>query len=390
MGLKHKLAIAAGLVAFAMPLVASAATFKSADQVMLSDGATSGNAYVAGGMVHLSGNVDGDFMAAAGDLYVGGDVRDDLTAAGGTIVLLGNVGGDARAAGGDLLVGGDIGGELVLAGGMVSVSSEAVVRGNAYLAGGKMVIDGVIDGDLVVRAEEVDILGEVKGNVSGEFVSLKVADGAKIGGMLAYKAPQEAVVEAGAVIGGDIVYQPSSKRADAGMPMEFPDKEIKRFVAGIIGLAALLKFLGMIVAALVLVLLFEKKSQKLVDATIAGFWPGFLRGLGMVVLSPIGVVLLTLTGVGVVLAMLGASVAVVAFSVGGIYAGVVLGVWIRRVWTKNRKVQADWKSALLGVTLVNLVIVVPVAGWLFKMVLILATAGSFVSLLWNYLRPVKK
>lgn len=163
--------------------------------------------------------------------------------------------------------------------------------------------------------------------------------------------------------------------------------QLKRALAAAFAAFAFLRYLAALAAAFVLTLWFTKRSQALVDSTMKGFGHNFLIGLAVAVASPVLVILLLLTGVGAVLALLGGAMFAVLLTVSGVFAGVMLGVYIRRVWTKSKKVPVDWKSVLLGVTLLHLICVIPIVGQLFKCVLVLGVLGAVAPMVYAHLKP---
>lgn len=376
------------LLLLAMPLATSAAVMESGDSYILpGNEIVRDNLYAAGGTVHLSGAVDGDAMIAGGSLTVSNTVSEDLLAVGGTIVILGNVGEDARLAGGNVLLTGEVGGELVAAGGTVTVAPSSKVRGDAIVMGGQVVLDGTYEGNVDVQGEEVIISGRISGNVSGEMESLTIADGAVISGSLVYKSPKEAKVADGAVILGETIHDSSAVGGIVPTDPSAKLKEAKRALGAAFAALAILRYLAALAAALLLTLWFTKRSQDLVVSSMKGFGHNFLVGLAVMIASPIVLILLLLTGVGAVLSILGGAVFVMMLTVSSVFAGVILGVYIRRVWIKSEKVPADWKSVLLGVTLLHLICIVPILGMLFKMVLMLGVLGAVSTMFYAHLRP---
>ncbi len=360
-----------------LPAAASAAITESAETYTLgSQEVVEENLYAAGAAVHLSGRVNADALIAGGNVTVTGDVTEDLMAAGGTLLLLGNVGEDLRAAGGNITLFGDVGGEVVAVGGLISVSPDAVISGDAFVSGGTVVIDGIINGDVEVYAEEVEVIGQISGSLTGKMTRLTIADSAEIGGNLAYESPQEAIVKAGAVVVGAIDFNKMQLPQMAPPDVEGAFKNAKRAFAGVVAVLAVIKYLATLLAGLILVLWFKKKSELLVNETMESFTNSLLIGLAVMVAGPITMLVLLFTGIGSVLAVLGFALLSVVGVIGGIYSGIVLGSWIRQMWTKSKKVTTDWKSTLLGITLISLLAVIPVLGWMFKMVFVLAVVGA--------------
>ncbi len=377
------------LLLLSMPGMVTAAEMGSGDNYVLpGNEVLRDNLYAAGGTVQLNGSVDGDALVAGGNVTVSNNVANDLAAVGGTVLVLGNVGEDARLAGGNVLVSGEIGGELVVAGGMVSVTPAAKVRGETIVMGGQIVLDGMFEGNVEIRGEEVTISGQVNGTVSGDIDSLVIADGAVISGGLIYMSPKEAAIAEGAQVGGEIVHEKRVSGPRPALDSRGRIGEAKRAFGAALAAVALLKYLASLAAALVLTMWFAKRSQAVVDASLRGFGHNFLIGLAGAIISPISLILLLLTGIGAVLALLGGAIFMALMTLSGIFAGVIFGVIIRKAWTKSKKApSADWKSVLLGVTLLHLAYIIPIIGPLFKMVLALGVFGAVVIMLHGYLRP---
>ena len=349
----------------------------------------SDNLYAAGGTVQMHGTVEGDALVAGGNVTISGSVSEDLMVGGGTVLILGDVGEDVRAAGGNVTVIGKVGGELVAAGGMVTIGPDATVNGDVFAAGGSIVIDGVIEGDVEIYGEEVQLAATVTGSVTGRMTKLSVVDGAQIGGNLAYESVVEADIAPGAVVTGSIEYS-EMKIASAPQP-EFEGKygEVKQRMAGLLAGLMIIKFLAALIAGLVLVWLFGRKSDDLVNNAMDSFGNNLVIGLVVVITTPIALFILLLTGLGSILALIGFAALTLLMMLGSVYAGIILGGWLRKAWTKSRRADGDWKSALLGITMLSLIALVPVLGWLFKAVFVMAAVGAIARYDYEMLKKVK-
>jgi len=360
-----------------LPVVANAAITESGEAYTLgSQEVIEENLYAAGATVQLSGRVNADASIAGGNVTITGDVLEDLMVAGGTVLLLGNVGEDLRAAGGNITVIGDVGGEIMAAGGMISIAPDSVITGDAFVSGGTVIIDGIINGDVEVYAEEVQVIGKIDGSLTGKMTKLTIKESAEIGGNLAYESPHEALIDAGAVVAGAVDFDKITMPQVAPPDVEGTVKNAKRAFASFMATMAILKYLATLIAGLILVLWFQKKSELLVNETMGSFGNNLLIGLAVMIAGPIAMLILLLTGLGSVLAILGFALLAVVCTIGGIFSGIVLGGWIRQMWSKSKKISGDWKSALLGITLISLAAAIPILGWLFKMVFVMAVVGT--------------
>jgi cytoskeletal protein CcmA (bactofilin family) len=371
----------------ALPFAAGAAIIESGETYMLTGGdIIRSNLYASGGVVQLNGSVEGDALVAGGNITISDTISEDLAAAGGTILVLGNVGEDARLAGGNVTVTGRVGAELLVVAGMVTIGPSAVIQGDANVMGGQLVLDGTFEGDVEVQGEDVSIGGHINGNLSGVVNSLTIADNAVITGNVVYESNKELTIAENAVIQGEVI----RKKPKIGPHTPIPGKDLKdlkRAFAGILVAVGVFKWLAMIAAALLLVLWFNRRSKAVVEGTLKEFGNNLLTGFVGAIVAPIVMILLLFTGIGAVVTVLGGMVYGLLMMLAGIYAGVVIGAYVRKTWTKSKKVAVDWKSVLLGVTLVQLAVLVPVLGCIFQAIIVLSVFGLLGKMVYAYLTP---
>lgn len=362
-----------------IPTCTSAAVFGSGDSYSLgSDATVSDNLYAGAGDLSLAGTVSGDAYAAGGSVVVSGDIRDDLVAAGGNVTVLGDVGGDARAAGGNIVLSGDVGGDLVLAGGSVKVLGGTKIgkdvaiaggtvtfageaAGNAHFAGSHVVIEGKIAGDVVVDADKKIIL----------------ADGAEIGGSLVYRGARENILDMneGAKVGGGVRFEEH---------ILFPSrKELTWGILAVFGVFFATKLVMTLIASVLLVLLFTKISQELVDDALVGFGGNLLRGIIVFILVPLAIIGLFMTFIGIfagILLLLAYLFFVLASS---LYGGVIFGYAIHRMIRKNQPVALAWWHPLVGVTLLSLILLVPFVGWIMSALFFVLALGAISNIFYR-------
>lgn len=168
------------LAVAALPLGAAAPTDGTSDVAWSAAQSSSG---VAEDVVVGEGEtVRGDLTATAGDVIVHGTVEGDVEAAAGSVVVTGEVTGNVEAAAGSVTIEGRVGDGVEAAAGSVDVAEGATVGDDVRAAAGTAAIDGTVEGD--VQASETVRLGPeaaVTGDVEyGESVDR--ADGATVRG----------------------------------------------------------------------------------------------------------------------------------------------------------------------------------------------------------------
>ena len=134
-----------------------------------------GDVNVAGGSVHIRGEILDDVRTAGGEITVDATIGDDLIASGGKIYVSAGstIGGEAWLAGGDVHVAGTISKNLLVAAGSARLSG--IVHGDVMIQGGEIhILEGaIIDGDLHYESPNqanIHATATIAGNVTYEQV----------------------------------------------------------------------------------------------------------------------------------------------------------------------------------------------------------------------------
>lgn len=350
-------------ITWAALVVSPAALVRSGEEVEVPAGEQiTDDLYLTGGELTIDAPIDGDLVVAGGSILVRGRVSGDVMAAGGDVRVEAPVDGSIRVAGGEVRVTGSVGKDLVVAGGSVELPVGSVVVGDVIAAGGSLQMAGEVRGDARVRAGELDVSGHLRA-LNFEGGDLEVKDGARVDGLLRYSA-------------GEVTFAPG---AVVGSTQRVP---VPRWPVA----AGPLLLLVMWARALIGLLLFG-----LLALALAPAW--FERASNRLVRRP-GESL----GIGVAGAVIGASLAIVSFSlglvVGGWWIGLIVGGLLllavpvslvvasltlgRRLW-KGRATTLPWLHFALGALLLMVVGLIPIVGQL--LLLVIACAGFGASLL---------
>jgi len=360
--MNKKLSIFIVSALLAIPIISLAADFKVGEDLFISDRINE-NLYTAAGRANISGDITGDIVAAGGEITISGAVSQDVFIAGGRVSILGVVSEDARIAGGQIVIHENIGGDLAAAAGEVSVMSNVKIGGDVFVVAGRLIFNGATTGKLSAAAGEIIINGEVAGDVNIKAGKVIVGQDAVIGGDFIYQAQEEAQISEGAQIVGEIKFTQRSA------------PKVPGFLAPLLLAVSFMgKIILFLVAGLLAVLLFKKFSKNLVERSIANFSRDFIRGLGVFIITPIVLVILLATIIGIPITFIGGLMWILAISISKVYAGIVAGGLLAK-WTK-KKVIVNWKWATLGIIVIQLIVLIPLLGWLASLVIFLATLGS--------------
>lgn len=336
------------------PVVAAPVFLAPADGLVSVKSPIGDDFYAAGSTIIVDQPIKGDFLAGGGTIEINADVSGDVIVAGGTVIIRGNVGDDVRVAGGQVSIYGIIGDDLVVGGGTVTVASAAQVKGDLVAAGGDLILDGKISGNLKTGSGTLALKGSVLGDAEVRVAdSMTMGESARIGGTLKYWAPTED--PAFASHAGTVEYHKISGRDwDGGWG---------RLGMLTVGAVMLMfwKWVAILVLGVLIVLLFPKYLPKVVTGIRAGHWHMLWVGLLTFILTPLVVMVVMMTMVGIPIAILGFITYGLTLMLGVVAGAYYLG---RILFQHDKTPLAQVGSLAAGTLMLGLLVWVPVVGWL--------------------------
>ena len=148
----------------------------------------------------------------------------------------------------------------------------------------------------------------------------------------------------------------------------------------------LVAFLMTLAAGLFAVLVFPKLSRDLVRDALQNFGTGLLRGFVLFFVLPITFFLITLTVVGLPIALLAGFVHLSFGIIAAVFAGIALGSLLWKAATKQAEYEATWKTALVGIPAMALVSFIPLLGLLVSAAFFLTVFGVLYQRFWLAVR----
>lgn len=350
--------------------------------------------YTAGGRLVVSEQIAGDLVAAGGEVHITGNVRRDVIAAGGQVELTGLVGDDVRVAGGTVVISSKVTGDMVVTGGDVTIAQGAAVGGDLAIFGGTVNILGSVNGKLTAKGGEITVNGTIGGDadiMAETFVLNGVINGksklvaqnmrfgpnSKLTQDVTYWTKSGAMSLAPARSGtAGTVFDPSLA------PKRMDGQNAAKWVAGIAGIWAFFSIIASAVVALFFLLLFPGTFKDAGTILQKKPWQSLLVGFLYYVVMPIAIALLFFTLIGIPMALLlGAFYFFTALSA-SILSALVLARWM------EHRMKAKWHIiVVLGVSIGILILLkflwlIPILGWLLKMLLTFCTVGALATSLW--------
>jgi len=373
----------AALVLLLLPastFAARAPSSFSAGRSLIVASSSPGNTYVAGASVVVTAPVSGDLSAAGGSVLATAPVSGDALLLGGSVSSRSRVAGDLRAFGGGVTIEEAVAGDLVALG--YSVRDVAPAHGSVFIAAVNVAVESGSGGPITVYGNDVSLAGTFEGDVtvvaSGR---LSLSASTTIRGKLSYQAPEPVLIPLSVSIAGGIEYTDASFLPSAGTSRALG------FVS--MGFFLLVRILGMLILAGLLAGLFPKLAGEVALHADAGrpreILLSMLLGFAVLVATPVLLLLLFLTFVGIGLALLltvlYALVALLAVTYSGILLG---GLFARRFFGRDA---LFWHDGVLGMFALSLVALVPVVGLFVVFLLAVFSAGTLLQIFFHFAFP---
>ncbi len=339
----------------------------------------------AGDQVEFAGDTEGDVYVAGGRVLVSGRIGGDLLAAGGIVDVTGDVAQNVRVVGGQVTISGHVGRNLSSVGGNLNLLKTAVVDGSVVLAGGNILLEAPVAGDLDIAAGNISIDTKIAGNLTAYTESLQLLSNSDVLGDLSYYSANEAMFSQGATVSGTITRHAMPE----GAKMENLANS-QQLASSLAKLKLQFKFFSFLIAmvfGIALMKLFPNYMSSVSERINAKFWQSAGIGFLVLFLTPLLIILLFIT-------VLGIPFAIIFGFVYGLYlymAKIYISYWIGRnllsKWTKG------WNSHLVfafGLALYYVVTMIPILGGIIGFVAVLAGLGaSLISCRIFYLKAYK-
>lgn len=333
--------------------------------------------YIAGGAVYAGDVVSGDLVVAGGSVTAEGSVSEDALIAGGNVDLASSVGGDVRVAGGNVSLSGSVGDSVLAATGQMTIRG-AGVGGDVVWTGGNLSINAPVSGNIRAEGESLFINAPVSGNIDFSGESLTLGKNAVVSGSIQYESPKKMETQSGATVLGVVNYD--EKKVSV---------EKKRFLMSAVSGSLVSFFMGL-AGALVVGLLFqrfwEETAGRICQRRLFHFGLGFLT----LIASPIAVILLMITLIGIPLAAAGIFFLIGLFWLASLASPVVLGSAVYKRIKKQENYTVSWLTILLGAGILFVLSLIPILGGLICFFVWVVVLGSLSSALWNGVKHFRK
>jgi cytoskeletal protein CcmA (bactofilin family) len=290
-------------------------------------------------------------VSVGSTINVTGKINGSVIAIGSTINIGGEITGSVRVAGSSVTVTGTIGGDLVTAVNDIDIEKSAVIGRDLVFAGRSIDIDALINEEITGWGGRVTIADIVGGNVEIGVDELTIASSADIAGDLIYYSDENATIESGARIGGTTVHEPAKYK--------MPDFPIIRdfWIWG-----SVIAFFMTLIPGIAVILIAPKRSRAVAASIKARPLLSLGWGILLLIATPIAILILCVTIIGIPLGIIGAIIYVLAIFFSQVAFGLFLGYWILGYFSNVESRGMLVLAFLLGFVLLGMVRLIPYIG----------------------------
>lgn len=361
---------AALLLMFLTAMPALAWDQRSADQTITigSGEVIQDDMALAAQRVVVNGTVYGDLAVSAQDFELNGTVTGDLILFSQNVVINGQVDNNLRSMSQKLQINGTIGRNALLFCQSVDTVPGSKIAGSFTGWIQTMTLNGPIGKNVTLGSEKFVLNAPVGGNVKAGCSRLTLGTNARVQGDLSYTSSQRAAVDPGAVIAGKTIYQKP-------VPDQQPPHPKETSLAG--------KVVQMLIGVLMLLVLWglwyylSPASLAAVQREIQQKPGGSLAwGIFLAVVSPVALLLIFITIVGIPLAVIGVMFLTALTLAASMLVGSQLGKSLVEVFPETLKIEHPALIALFGIFLLSLLKLIPFVGGLITIVVVLLAFGS--------------
>ena len=409
------------LLALAIAPTVSAFEGREGDRVIIEkDEVIDDDLYIGAETVVVDGVIKGDLYVGAQTVTINGTVEGDLVAFAQSVVINGTVGDDLRSSAAAIQLGPDakIGDDLLFGGASLETQSGSLVSGDLLVGGAQVLVTGDVEGDLTVGTSAFELNGKVGGNLNAYVDTASEGEGMspnfygpQMNVSMPYVAPGIAI-DKNATVGGDLKYTSATTinfpagvvagetlRIEPEISQEYkhPTRPTPQALVGFWALDLLRTIISLTLIGLLLGWLFpnllggaEYKLQTEAMPSLgwgviayAAFYFALLVIFTAMIIGAIIFGFLSLGGLSgtiVILGLLALFTLIVGFVLTVLYLTKIivsiLGGKLILARFKPELVNHKVWPLVIGVILLSLVMSIPFAGWLVKLIVVLFGLGA--------------
>jgi len=331
--------------------------------------------------VSIKGKVNGDIYAFGQEVEVTGDVAGTIFCGASTVDIDAQIAGSVWAGAGKVSIAGNVYNNVLIFGGTLDVEEDATIGNDLIVYGGKAKVAGEVDG-MIKGGMGTFIMSGKSAKVNINADKIRIKSGALISGDLVIESGQEPVIEEGAEILGEIKLK-SIEEVDEEVAFA-----IVPIIAFLIIMFKVIVFVAKIIVGIVLIVLSKKYVRRIMDTVISKPWHCLGWGFIGLIVIPVAVIILFSILIGYPFAVFGAYVYTFIFYLASIFAGLVIGEKVIRLFKKEGEISL-YLSLIIGLIVLFVLGLIPILGFIVKIIVLLFGSGMVLYGSWNLIREMK-
>lgn len=344
-------------------------TLTGNDATLPSGSIVSDDLYVSGRNVTIDGSALRDVVGIAGEFTLNGLINGNLNLAARTTTINGPIGRSIRITGQHVTINSTVGGDVVVFAASVTLGANATVSGDLIVYAGDVVVDGTVQGAVKGGANQVTINGLVKGPLSVNAGSMDTANSAP--------TPTPQSQAATPASGGATPVAVAQTQSQTPTPAETTSTSggSRTSPGQIAAYYRWFQFLAAIVSTMVLILILPKATRNVAGSIRSTPFAALVAGILALAIVPLAMLLLTVTIVGIPLAMVVGMLMICAAYLSQVFAGVAIGQLITSRLNFGTGRLPTLAAGLIGVCMIWVVRILPIPVWNFAVAFVIALAG---------------
>lgn len=368
--MKKQITIASILISLIIPFSAIYAfDVKTDNSIKLSkEEVADGNIYASCGDMVIDGTVNGDIIALCKNITINGTVTGDIIAFAEKIEINGIIKGNARIAGSKIIINGEVDHNVNVFASEMSFGKNSTIKWDALVAGVNGNFEGNIDGNLHGLMSVSTISGKIGKNINltvddrglePQYNGLTISKDAVVAGGISYTASKELKLENPSSIAGKVEKQaPKTDKSNPFLSLW----EI------------FFKASSLILIAIVIISLKKTYINEVTLNIKNNWWSNILSGLALLLFTPLLILLLMITFIGLPLALIILAAYLSSIILAMVFASSYLGELLIKLISK--KEPNIYLSSIVGLILFSGLSVIPLVGGLISMIIISIGLGS--------------
>jgi cytoskeletal protein CcmA (bactofilin family) len=315
--------------------------------------------------VVIDGNVEGDVIVAGNTITINGKVSGDVLAAGQTIKINGPVAGNVRVIGSTVDITNTVGKNVNIAAQTAILSNQASVGWSLSFASMNISVQAPVAGNIYGLGRSVTLNNSVGTDVTlhlGQSGQASLMQKTQIGGNFTYTGTKSAVIQKGAQITGNTVKK------------ELPEEYTRstKFLSSSWIYFRLISLFGLLLVGTLIISVFKNTTKKITEKMSKEPGHVILWGILYLIIVPIVIVLLSITIIGLPLALIITVLFAILLYVSTVITGTALGLWLLGYLRKKKDDQTKEPPLIWAMILGTIILFVITS---------IRMLGAFVSLL---------